>query len=386
MSTYNFENDPFADPAITAAANSGQRNSNNNAISAASDAFDYNPFANQPTVTTTATTTTATNVDPFSPTLETAPASTAITSPTTAILSPTNVNLSYNNPPQQQPTNSSSSSSNNITAEQLRQRQEELDRKAAELAAREAELHRAQRLNTRENNFPPLPSFFPCQPCFYQDINVEIEINFQNIVRQVYQLWMFYIIALLVNFIGCLFAFIEGIPESAGMFSFSLVTIVLFTPLSFICWFRPLYKAFRDDSSFNFMIFFFVFFCQLVLSSVWALGLPGSGGIGLIQTLKYFSTSGISGWFRIICLLCTFVLSCYALASVYILIKVHGIYHKSDLSIQKAQAEFTSRVMSNERVQQMATNAAQQAARQAMNQAFNPQQQQQQSEGGGFRY
>lgn len=40
--------------------------------------------------------------------------------------------------------------------------------------------------------------------------------------------------------------------------------------------------------------------------------------------------------------------------------------------------------MSNERVQQMATNAAQQAARQAMNQAFNPQQQQ--SEGGGFRY
>ncbi|OTF83382.1 secretory carrier-associated membrane protein-like protein, partial [Euroglyphus maynei] len=198
-----------------------------------------------------------------------------------------------------------------------------------------------------------------------------------------------YILTLLVNFIGCLFAFIEGIPEGAGMFSFALVTIILFTPLSFIGWFRPLYKAFRDDSSFNFMIFFFVFFCQLVLSSVWALGLPGSGGIGLIQTLKYFSTSEISGWFRIICLLCTFFLSCYALASVYILIKVHGIYHKSDLSIQKAQAEFTSRVMSNERVQQMATNAAQQAARQAMNQAFNPTQQQQpqpQQQTGGFRY
>ena len=77
-----------------------------------------------------------------------------------------------------------------MTAEQLRQRQEELDRRAAELAAREAELNRAQRAAIRENNFPPIPSFIPIKPCFYQDINVEIEIDFQKIVRQVYQLWM----------------------------------------------------------------------------------------------------------------------------------------------------------------------------------------------------
>ncbi|OTF77733.1 secretory carrier-associated membrane protein-like protein, partial [Euroglyphus maynei] len=142
---------------------------------------------------------TANPVDPFSPTLVSAPdtttTTTSITSPTTAILSPTNepsqnINLSYNNNNNQRQQTTTNSTSNNITAEQLRQRQEELDRKAAELAAREAELHRAQRLNIRQNNFPPLPSFFPCQPCFYQDINVEIEINFQNIVRQVYQLWM----------------------------------------------------------------------------------------------------------------------------------------------------------------------------------------------------
>lgn len=77
-----------------------------------------------------------------------------------------------------------------LTAEQLRQRQEELDRKAAELAAREAELQRAQQRVHREHNFPPIPSFMPCTPCFYQDINVEIEVNFQNVVRQVYQLWL----------------------------------------------------------------------------------------------------------------------------------------------------------------------------------------------------
>lgn len=119
-------------------------------------------------------------IDPFSPTSNN-PSST----PTTAILSPSNTIQSVKDPPQ-----TYTKSTNDLTAEQLRQRQEELDRKAAELAAREAELQKTQRLTVRENNFPPLPSFFPCQPCFYQDINVEIEVNFQKIVRQVYQLWL----------------------------------------------------------------------------------------------------------------------------------------------------------------------------------------------------
>ncbi|UXI15836.1 putative chitinase 3-like [Sarcoptes scabiei] len=375
MSTYTFENDPFADAAITAAVNGSKSNQSNENV----DTFDYNPFANR--------TTTSANIDPFSPvTSEPAVVQASTTTPTAAILSPSNIDTKNISPITSTTTNSIIS--NNITAEQLRIRQEELDRKAAELAAREAELHRAQRIagGVRENNFPPLPSFIPCNPCFYQDINVEIEINFQTIVRQVFQLWMFYVFTLLTNFIVCLFAFIEGIYASGGMLFFSLVTVIIFTPLSFICWFRPLYKAFRDDSSFNFMIFFFVFFCQLVLSAVWALGLPGSGAIGLVRTLQYFS-SDVSNWFRFLCLICTIVLVFYALASIIILIKVHGIYHKSDLSIQKAQAEFTSRVMSNERVQQMASNAAQTAARQAMNQAFNQQQPPPQTnQPTGFRY
>lgn len=127
-------------------------------------------------------------MDPFSPTT-TMPSNLTtnanITTPTAAILSPTTVPSTFS-----QPAAATTNSANNITAEQLRQRQEELDRKAAELAAREAELHRAQRINVRENNFPPLPSFLPFKPCFYQDINVEIEINFQSIVQKVYQLWM----------------------------------------------------------------------------------------------------------------------------------------------------------------------------------------------------
>lgn len=85
--------------------------------------------------------------------------------------------------------NSTNSTALTITQEELERRQRELEQKERELAAREERLRNATP-GVKENNWPPLPKMCPVGPCFYQDINVEIPIEFQKIVRHVFYLWM----------------------------------------------------------------------------------------------------------------------------------------------------------------------------------------------------
>ena len=82
---------------------------------------------------------------------------------------------------------------------------------------------------------------------------------------------------MVLNLLGGVCFLFSG-QDKGSMFGLGLVYAFFFIPLSFLCWFRPAYKAFRNDSSFNFMLFFFIFFCQFLFSCIMALGIPGSGG------------------------------------------------------------------------------------------------------------
>ncbi|KAI1296935.1 Secretory carrier-associated membrane protein 1 [Halotydeus destructor] len=170
---------------------------------------------------------------------------------------------------------------------------------------------------------------------------------------------MYFVVVLIANFFAGLATWIH--LGELGTFGFGFFGLVILTPLSFFCWFRPLYKAFRSDSSVNFMVFFFVFFCQLVLAIIWAIGL--NGATGLITAIESIG-KGFLYSFLIFSVATSTIL--YAVCSFLVLVKVHSIYRNTGASFAKAQAEFSQGVMSNETVR----NAAAGAARQAMSSAF----------------
>lgn len=247
------------------------------------------------------------------------------------------------------------------TAELLK-RQEELNRKAEELDRRERELQNAALSSggVRPNNWPPLPSFCPMKPCFYQDITVDIPMESQKTVNIMYYLWMASTVSLLFNFLASLTWFCVAPNGSGGSgFGLSILWAIFFTPCSFICWYRPMYKAFRSDSSFNFFLFFFIFFAQDVVYVLQAIGIPGWGFSGWILSLTALkANTGVAIFMMLVAIQFTAI----AALGIVMLKRIHSLYRRTGASFQKAQEEFAAGVFSNPTMRSAAANAAAGAA------------------------
>lgn len=252
---------------------------------------------------------------------------------------------------------------------ELLRRQEELEKKAAELDRREREIQSLGVAGGRKNNWPPLPEKFPVGPCFYHDISVDIPVDFQKTVKIMYNLWMFHTGTLFVNMFGCLAWFCVDAARGVD-FGLAMLWFMIFTPCSFVCWYRPLYGAFRSDSSFRFFVFFFVYICQFGVHVLQSIGITGWGTCGWIAALTGLNASIPVG---IIMLLIAGLFTALSVGSLIMFKKVHALYRTTGASFEKAQQEFATGVMANKTVQTAAANAAASAANNAARGAFKPQ-------------
>ncbi|XP_028920950.1 secretory carrier-associated membrane protein 5 isoform X4 [Ornithorhynchus anatinus] len=178
------------------------------------------------------------------------------------------------------------------------------------------------------NNFPPLPRFIPLKPCFYQDFEGDIPPQHLTMAKRLYYLWMLNSITLAVNLIGCLAWLIGG--GGAVNFGLAFLWLILFTPCSYVCWFRPIYKAFN----------------------------------GWIATISFFGTNVGAA---VVMLIPTIMFTVVAVFAFIALSMVHKFYRGSGGSFSKAQEEWTTGAWKNPHVQQAAQNVAVGAAQGAMN-------------------
>ncbi|KAL1401065.1 hypothetical protein pipiens_001991 [Culex pipiens pipiens] len=336
---------PFADPSIQAVRN--------NSANAQQTLDDYDPFSSE-----------STNARSNQPQQ---PATLQPSSQTVPAYSQSGAQYSSNaSVPGAGP---SPAAMTQISTAELQRRQDELEKKAQELERREAELMNSANAS-RPNNWPPLPSFCPVQPCFYHDINIDIPTEFQKIVQNLYYLWMFYALVMVVNILGGLvILFHSGDFRTFGL---GMFYAILFTPASFLCWYRPAYKAFKNDSSFNFMMFFFIFFFQTLVTIVQTIGFPGSGTCGIIMAITQFGGGGIGILVGIFVLAIAFGYGACAAGNIFMLSKIHAIYRSGTetnrITMDKARQEFQSGFFGNQIVRDAAAGAARATVQSQFNQ------------------
>uniref|UniRef100_A0A8C8Z5T5 Secretory carrier-associated membrane protein n=1 Tax=Prolemur simus TaxID=1328070 RepID=A0A8C8Z5T5_PROSS len=320
-------------------------------------AFDTNPFADpvdvnpfqDPSVTqlTSAPQGGLSEFNPFSET------NAATTVPVTQLPGPSQPAVLQPSVEPTQPTPQAVASA--AQAGLLRQ-QEELDRKAAELERKERELQNTvASLHVRENNWPPLPSWCPVKPCFYQDFSTEIPADYQRICKMLYYLWMLHSVTLFLNLLACM-AWFSGNSSRGVDFGLSILWFVLFTPCAFLCWYRPIYKAFRSDNSFSFFVFFFVFFCQIGIYVIQLVGIPGLGDSGWIAALSAVKEDSLA--VSIIMMVVAGFFTLCAVLSLFLLKRVHSLYRRTGASFQQAQEEFSQGIFSNRTFRSAASSAA----------------------------
>lgn len=310
--------DPFADPSVQQATRPSEGSTSTE---------EYNPFTNQPVI----------SKPPAS-------VSVAPSVPTTA------------------------------SSDELFRQQEELRRREQELQRRQQEFERRQSAgvgggpsSTRGNaihNWPPIPTVVPIEPCFYQDVDVEIPVQFQETVKMVYYVYLVYVFALVSNVIASLVYLLSG-AGSVGIFFLAIIQLILFTPCSFLFWFRPVYKAFRDDSSFNFMIFFFVLFFHSIFCLIQALGFS-TYACGWTNTIAVYGEHVLVG---LVMTVSALAFTVAFIGMVFSLLKVHSFYRGAGFSFDKARKEFSDGVMADRNVQNAANAASRAAASHVINEA-----------------
>ncbi|GMN50882.1 hypothetical protein TIFTF001_020034 [Ficus carica] len=230
------------------------------------------------------------------------------------------------------------------SAADLGKKEKELQAKEAELKRREKESRALDAMNCgmdlradirrreeaaaragvvlEEKNWPP---FFPI---IHHDISNEIPIHLQRMQYLAFSTWLGLILCLLWNIIAVTTAWIKG--EAVKIWFLAIIYFIAGVPGSYVLWYRPLYRAFRRDSAFNFGWFFMFYILHIGFCIFSAIAPPivfkGKSLTGILPAIDLIGDQALVGIFYFI----GFGLFCLeSLVSVWVIQQVYMYFRGS---------------------------------------------------------
>ncbi|KAG8059765.1 hypothetical protein GUJ93_ZPchr0002g23689 [Zizania palustris] len=175
---------------------------------------------------------------------------------------------------------------------ELLQWEADLKRREADIKRREEALKSAG-VPPEDKNWPP---FFPI---IHHDIANEIPANAQKLQYLVFVSWLGIVLCLFWNFIAVIVCWIRG--GDSKLFFLATIYGMLGIPLSYLMWYRPLYRAMRTDSAFSFGWFFLCYMLHIAFCVFAAIAPPvifrGKSLTGILAAIDTFSDHAIVGIF-----------------------------------------------------------------------------------------
>ncbi|GJE87160.1 secretory carrier-associated membrane protein [Phanerochaete sordida] len=161
-------------------------------------------------------------------------------------------------------------------------RLEDLERRERDLQRRETELsQKADHIRKHgRNNWPPF------YPLIFHSIQEEIPEASRPLITRLYQLWLLLVLVLIVNMVACIFILIAGKGGSA--LGSSIGYLIVIPPLSFLLWYRPIYNGYMKEQALYYYMYFIFCGFHLAFSLYAIIGIPSTGGAGIIETIKMF--------------------------------------------------------------------------------------------------
>jgi hypothetical protein len=167
--------------------------------------------------------------------------------------------------------------------EELRQREQDLERREAELNKKAEHI----RVHGR-NNWPP---FFPL---IFHSIADEIPEPSRPLVTRLYQLWLVLFLTLIVNMVACIFILLSGSSDGGRDLGGSIGYLFIISVTSFLLWYRPIYNGYMKEQALYYYFYFFFGGFHLLFSVYMIIGVPSTGSAGLINTIQMFARKSIA--------------------------------------------------------------------------------------------
>ncbi|CAI9775619.1 unnamed protein product [Fraxinus pennsylvanica] len=202
-------------------------------------------------------------------------------------------------------------------------------KKEKELSSWEADLSRRERdIKRREDavasagvpvdnkNWPP---FFPI---IHHDIANEIPVHAQRLQYLAFASWLGIVLCLVFNVIAITVGWIKG--GGVKIFFLAIIYALMGCPLSYVLWYRPLYRAMRTDSALKFSWFFLFYLIHIGFCIFAAIAPPivfhGKSFTGILAAIDVFSDHVLVGIFYLV----GFALFCLeSLLSLWVLQKIY---------------------------------------------------------------